>query len=490
MPKDSAKNRKSFWNSTNPSDSYIKALWWLSLTIHLYAALQSIGYHGCDEYFQIIEPVANNTSVWEFRDRIRPWFQIAFFKAILFPFQAFGLTNPFIKMTILRICCSLLGFFSLNLLWKWWIQNNKEANPIWSYTVIHFLWYIPYFHARTSAENLGTSLLLFSLLLFHNRNTSLIAGVLGGLSFWTRFHLGIPVFALWVWSLSQTGLSKKNILFPLGVVLTLLLGIGLDSYFYEKLTITPYRYFYVNLIKDRASDFGVNPWYDYFRWAFLRGIPPLSLFLFGSLLWHWLKKPRHLITVLTLPFFLIHLLVPHKESRFLFPLLPFVALALLSFIPSFPVRYRSWKKYTFRFCLIINIVTLIISINISAKKQFKIQHEFYRRKINTLASFKRDPYQACQLDMKFTKPQNLKVSIFNENTPRPPQAHVVFYRYGQDSQFSWIKDCRLDWQSTPEFLLNILPKNIPFNIKAFPERKKNRLRVTKLYYCGQKNNAK
>ena len=460
----------------------LKTLWWTSLALHLYAAWQSVGFQHCDEHFQILEPLVGHTAPWEFEARIRPWFQITLFKIFLWPWEALGLQDPFTKMALLRLACSLLGFFSLNRLASWWQQRHPQSDPAWTYALIHLAWFVPYLHARTSSENVATSFFLLSLILFEKEHVrgwkGLLAGVLGGCAFWARFHLGIPVFLLWCSSLWRRRWVSANWAFPLGVVLMVCLGVALDSHWYGQWTLSPWRYFGVNIIQDKASTFGVDPWYKYLEWGTLRLLPPVSLVLLGSLFWYWIKRPACPLSLLGFSFLLVHSLIPHKETRFLFPLLPLAQLAVAYFFPRFPLRDTLGKKALFSLCLLVNTVALIVSAGKPANSLILLQQQLYRRKIESLATFPgrehANPYHVCLLDVKLTNPHDRKTDIFDETASSPPREYVLFYHYGLEKLFPWVHDCQLIWQNRSDLWGHILP-----------EKQLHRSSFIKLYHCPQ-----
>ncbi len=460
----------------------LKTLWWTSLALHLYAAWCTVGFQHCDEHFQILEPLASNLAPWEFTDRIRPWFQITLYKLFLWPFEAVGLQNPFTKMTLLRMAMAVLGFYSLNRLALWWRERCPQSDPVWTYALIHLAWFVPYLHARTSSENLATSLFLLSLVGLQVKGPSngraFWAGVLGGCAFWARFHLGLPVFLLWCHSLWRRRGIPANWAYPLGVVIVVCLGVVLDSHWYGQWTLSPYRYFYTNLIQDKASSFGIDPWYQYLEWGALKLLPPLSLVLMSCLFFYWWKRPGDALTWVGLPFFLLHSLIPHKEYRFLFPLLPLAQLAVVHFFPRPPQLNTLWKKALAGLCLLVNGMALVISANKPAQSLISLQQQLYRRQIQSLAAFPgrehKNPYFVCALDVKFTNPRGNEVKLFGQSAISPPAEHVLFYHYGKEKLFPWIADCQLQWQNRADWWATILP-----------QKQLHRSSFIKLYHCPQ-----
>lgn len=121
------------------------------------------------------------------------------------------------------------------------------------------------------------------------------------------------------------------VLNPLEIILTTIpimaavmaLGITIDSYFYGELTISWWNFFDWNVVQNISSFFGVEPFYFYFKtlWKVLltTAAPFTILGLFKSIT-SW--KSVFPFFMFVLPYFIFSSLQPHKEDRFLLPILP------------------------------------------------------------------------------------------------------------------------------------------------------------------------
>ncbi|KIX03368.1 uncharacterized protein Z518_06920 [Rhinocladiella mackenziei CBS 650.93] len=121
-------------------------------------------------------------------------------------------------------------------------------------------------------------------------------------------------------------------------LIVLALQVSLDSFFYHKFTLVPWRIVAYNVFggKDRGPDiFGTEPWDYYarnlllnFNLWFVLAVISGPLFLFQSVILGRHTTNLRTLTVL-LPFYLwlaIFTVQPHKEERFMFPVYPFLAL--------------------------------------------------------------------------------------------------------------------------------------------------------------------
>ena len=147
----------------------------LSFAIHCLASYFSVGFYSQDEHFQILSPVEfllgiNDNlyeEIWEFSEdyRIRPWFQSYLYFYIIKSLQFLSVENPFIWIFFIKILFSLLSLatlilFYLNFKNRLFIDNNFNR-----FLILLFCFY-PFFHSRTSSENLGMSFFIIGILIF------------------------------------------------------------------------------------------------------------------------------------------------------------------------------------------------------------------------------------------------------------------------------------------------------------------------------------
>ncbi|GBP77306.1 GPI mannosyltransferase 3 [Eumeta japonica] len=121
---------------------------------------------------------------------------------------------------------------------------------------------------------------------------------------------------------------KESSLVPEDSLISATAYIALDSYFYGRLVITPWEFFKFNILHDVASHYGTHPWY----WYLTQGLPAVLGVSFAGLLWATytvLRHPsEHKIGLLLLAVMAVHVVlhsfVPHKEFRFMLPILPMI----------------------------------------------------------------------------------------------------------------------------------------------------------------------
>ncbi len=155
---------------------------------------------------------------------------------------------------------------------------------------------------------------------------AVLAGVLISASALFRFQLGI-VFVLVGALLAYDKRSVSvGAAFFAGGLLGLAAQLGLDRHAFGSWTPAPLLYVQYNL--EESTSFGVGPWYSYFGMFLLLTLPPAT-FAVAPGLWRAAKE-QWLLSIPFAIFLVVHSAIPHKEERFLFPLIPifFVALSV------------------------------------------------------------------------------------------------------------------------------------------------------------------
>ncbi len=359
-----------------------RRLWWLIAALHVVAALLSKGYHHPDEYFQIIEFARHKllgTSgaelAWEYGARIRPWLQPAFYAGLIRAMWSIGIENPFLLTMVLRLVSSAIGFASLVALARaadrWLVSPSART---WLVGALGLAWCVPYLHARTSSENLATSFMCFavaalliavdtSVTVKRRWSFGLLTGVCAGVAFEARFQVGLMIAGVVLWTVYR---REWRLLVSAAAGMTVIAVIGrlVDHWGYGDWTLTPLAYFRVNIVESKASSFGVQPWWWYFRKIVSETPPPVGVAALVLAPWAWLRERRNVLTWATIPFFLGHVAIAHKELRFLFPMVPLVTTLLVVTFQRFAVPMVSlprWARALVILLVLPNLAYLVMN---------------------------------------------------------------------------------------------------------------------------------
>lgn len=103
-------------------------------------------------------------------------------------------------------------------------------------------------------------------------------------------------------------------------VLTACVSILIDSYFWQRLSYPELEVFYFNVVLNKSSAWGTEPFLWYFYNALPRALGGSYLFGILSLLAH--AKEVGVVMVPALMFVAVYSVLPHKELRFIFYVLP------------------------------------------------------------------------------------------------------------------------------------------------------------------------
>jgi len=314
-----------------------------------------------DEHYQVLEFMGLKLGItpaselpWEFAARIRPWFQPLVYFLIASPLRALGMTDMFTVVFVLRL---LTGLFSLAALAAFarailpTIEGQDERRAFVRY--LPLFGFLPYLFVRTSSETFSAAFFALGLSVALGAKTVprlALAGLLCGLAFDSRYQTGLMGLGLFAW-LAVMARARVAVLaaFLGGGLVALAIGAVADHWGYGAWVFPPLGYVDVNLVQGVAAhQFGREPVFAYLYLLPAQIFFAITLVLMAGMMTMWLRNTRHVVTWVTLPFVLAHLLIAHKEARFLFPLaILATAFPVLGFSPSLP-RWRAtfervWK---------------------------------------------------------------------------------------------------------------------------------------------------
>jgi phosphatidylinositol glycan class B len=406
----------------------------LGFSLNIAAAIFSVGFLHPDEHFQIMEFANLKTGLnnpedlaWEYNARLRSSIQPTIAYLVIEACDTIGISNPFSQSTVLRIISSLLGFMvMLLLIHTFKDQLETEIFRKWFFYLSLLLWFLIFIHVRFSSEN-WTGIFFFAGIAIYlisakklNR-LALLSGVLLGLSFLFRFQSGIMIVSFFFWLLFINKESFKNLfLLLIGICIIILVGVVLDRFFYGEWTFPAWNYFVINIIENKAAQFGEQPWWFYFSEILKFGTYPIGLIVLISALIFAVTYPKHILNWIIIPFFLIHIFIGHKELRFLFPIANAIPIVLIISTPKiFDLIKKLKQNINHRFLLrwivyplwILNLsVALFASLKPvdSYVPLYSHLYEEYQDDNILLLYSGVNPYGRYKEPMKFYTPKGLK----------------------------------------------------------------------------------
>lgn len=396
-----------------------------SLIWHLVAAWFSVGYHQADEHYQVLEFAAwkmghapLSTMPWEFAQRIRPAIQpamVVVLQKYIWPFA-----DPFQAAFLIRLLSALFGFgsmvFILGISLKM-VENNRAKRFLVLFTTL--LWFAPYMHAHFSADSFSGALFAYGLgciLLARQKGKNYLflpGGLLVGLAIVVRLQTGLMVLGLAIWCIFIVRMKFRHlILIALPVLIALAIGLLIDKWFYDEWVITAINYFRINIIQGKASEFGVLPWYAYFSWNFLDLIPPFSLLIMAGVLYALYKYRTHIYSLSIILFLIVHIVINHKEPRFLFPVVSFIPLLVTFAYRDFKLKNEKTNRILINIFWGINILMMAFVCIKPANDRiglFAYIYHHYTGAHAILICNQASPYHFDQLRNYYYRPADLVV---------------------------------------------------------------------------------
>ncbi|MEY4064522.1 MAG: hypothetical protein RIR26_730, partial [Pseudomonadota bacterium] len=318
-------------------------------------------------------------------------------------------------------------------------------------------------HVRTSSESMSAAFLMLSLatsLAIVSRPSPrklsfALVGFFLGMAFEARFQTAFAGLGLALWLFLSTREKWSCAVYGvMGGVAAILLGACADRWGYGAWVVPAYRYATVNLVEGKAAEFGVSPWWWYF-FAFRKMfVAPYGAALvlgvatafaaaaFSARRFFSLVRTRvnsagdaesslaMAAVAVVVPFVLIHMLIGHKEERFLYPVVWAMWMVLLLSLALPLYRYlvqrASWQPWLRRaivlqcvFSLVLLLRGAFLEINTHAPVFQKLQEE--SEKVQNLSLLVLEGYNPyvfhCDLDKscdlkpttRFLQPKNLTV---------------------------------------------------------------------------------
>ena len=324
------------------SKSYKGIMIGLAAVIYVITAWNSHGFYHADEHYQVIEFAgyklgthAPEELAWEFKAQSRQAIQPAIAYLVFKSLEVFQIDNPYHQAFVLRFLSVALALWAITF----FVKHTKKSIPHGAlrkvYSILsYFLWFIPFISTRFSSETWSGLLFLIALTFFMkdsvSKRNAMTIGFFFGLSFLFRFQIAFAIlgFGLWLIFINRTTWAYVFRIF-IAFCAALLIGVMIDSWFYETFVFTPWNYFYKQLIEGVVDSFGTSPWYSYVDhlWHYPGFFIGASIIL--SLLILLFSKPKHYVLWILIPFIAGHSLIGHKEVRFLFPLVYLCPLLLM-----------------------------------------------------------------------------------------------------------------------------------------------------------------
>jgi len=407
------------------------------LLVFMVAAFFSMGYHQPDEHFQILEfcnyklgrsPAAD--LALEFKTQSRPTLQPYIAYIVIKGLSSIGIENPFTWAFVLRLLTAISAWFVICKLSLLFVRDfaTEQGKKIFIQMSL-LLWFVPYLCVRFSSENISAITLLYAiyfLLSYLKQNAQnkiaalVLTGLLLGFSFFFRFQIASAIIGLIAWMIFVKKMNWKEIsVIGCAGIVSVTICVFLDYQFYGTMEITPYNYFHYNFIEGKLADSGIDPWWSYFQFFIIQAMPPISIVLLFSFIIGVYKKPISILSFCIIPFLIFHILIGHKEMRFLFPMLfGFIYLAAIA-IDAGIVKYKpKVVQYALIILAVINVPLLAyrtVAPAQEAVKCYEFLYNFAKDKQLTVLCKERSVYRLVGWEVNFFKSPNVNVVVMKND---------------------------------------------------------------------------
>jgi phosphatidylinositol glycan class B len=279
-----------------------------------------------DEIFQTQEPahrLAYGYGVisWEWRRGVRSWVFPAFLAFVMRATDWMGVGST----GYLRGIVVALSLISLTTVWFGfaWAKRASGMNAAVIASAACAMWFeLVYFAPRALTEVVATHLLLPGLYLgvygegLREKPRLFFAGVFCGLALSLRIQLAPAVAFAGVYFCRPNWRNRIPAV-AAGIVLPIIAFGFVDAVTWGHFFQSFLLYFWVNVVEQRSVQYGTEPWY-YYVVKLLRHLGPVALLALIGL------RRSAFLGWLVLIILVCHSVLPHKEFRFLHPLLPIV----------------------------------------------------------------------------------------------------------------------------------------------------------------------
>lgn len=419
----------------------------LGLLVQIIISVTSDGFHHPDQHFQIIEFSSYQLGVptgaghvWEMTNFVRPTLQVYLFSAYSIVSDLVRINDPYTQLTLLRVILGIVMFITFNLIAVYYFKN---AQPVILYAVLcilNFSWCLPYTRTLFSSEILSSLFFFGTLFIYDIKKYKssgifllIFIGFLFSISFYLRFQMASALLGFGIYILFFEKKYQNILPLIVGFTLGIVINVYLDYLFYHEIIFTPYSYYHANINAGRAAEFGTSSFLFYIGVFLLTiTIPPFSFVLFYYGIKAFFKKYHHIMVLPVVCFIAAHLMIGHKEDRFLFPILNvlpiIIGFSLTDFI-QYIRKAKKWITYSLKIILWISILlntALLMLLTIIPYSQtvhfsYKLKKQF-KKDLVTLYCLPRTPWETeSGSPMIFYQKgiENIKLKkIFNKDSIR------------------------------------------------------------------------
>jgi hypothetical protein len=303
----------------------------VGLLLRLLLACISPGIAFSDEHQQYIEQSFRllhgyGVTFWEQDYGMRHPLFPTILAGVLWAGERAGIHNPHVLAALQRFLMVLISYGAMAYLaWSLFVRGGRTTALALAALLVLCVDLV-FIQIRVMSETACVATLALALALWPRR--PIAVGILLGLMIALRLQaapLALGFCSLAIWTDWRSEQPRTNMRLIVGLACSLLATGWWDRCFYGNWFHSFIALVDQNWVADQASGFGRSPAYTYLFFG-LRRMLGASVFALAFLAWG--ARRRCDLAFLAIPFIVAHSLIPHKEQRFLWPLVPIGCLLL------------------------------------------------------------------------------------------------------------------------------------------------------------------
>jgi hypothetical protein len=341
----------------------------------VWAAFNDQGTFWPDEIFQSLEPghrlaFGYGMMPWEFREGARSWLFPALFGAYWKVLSLFGVSRSETLVPLAKCLMVAIALAGIVLCMRLAEKLAGEGAATLAGALVAFFPVQLVYGARCMTEMISGPCIVLAVLLMSEpgKRRNLAAGGVAALTIFFRYQNGVLAVGLLLWLLAQRRFADAKP-YAIGATAIGLAGGLLDWFTWG----APFKAFWVyvkfNIFQGRASGFGTAPFEYYAHYLWTSTGPLMALLLLGWAVAAWRERG---LTAVCLAYFLVHSFVPHKELRFIMPIVPLMltlsAIGLARMLAT--IRSDGWLSAVFAVMLSVIMGTEAVNETFGTMGQY------------------------------------------------------------------------------------------------------------------------
>ncbi|MBE2251734.1 MAG: glycosyltransferase family 39 protein [Myxococcus sp.] len=292
-----------------------------------------------DEVYQSLDPAMNRAFgygvlAWEWQVGLRNWFVPGVFSWLLQLADVFGVRDVQARRFVLALPQYALHVAMLAAVYRLAARRVGAALAPWAVVLVALNPLVIFFAGRTMSESFSAAFLVWGLERLDDEaadarwQVAFLGGVLLGFAQVTRYGSAAFIAP----ALVVLAVTKRFRALAFCVVGGALVALGLGLLDKATWGALPnarlggwwhsfQEYVDYNLVQGKSASFGTSPWHYYLP----RLVAPVGLV--GVALWRWSQARAWLFVVPSLVYLVSVSATPHKEDRFLYPMLVLLCVA-------------------------------------------------------------------------------------------------------------------------------------------------------------------